>query len=420
MTITMDSKEFISRRQRLAEKMPDHSALVLFSGVVKTRSHDDKYPFSPNRNFYYLTGIARSNLILMITKRAGIMTETLFLQRPNELEAKWTGAVLSDQDAKEQSGIEHFDYLDEWLESFGTFMRRCEGKGSLYLDLYRVLWSDELTSAETFAEEAQKKYRTMQIRDASPWLKELRMVKSPAEIEEIRRAIAITDEAIRHMWSHARPGIMEYELEAHYDFTLKSHGVRELPYLPIIASGKNATVLHYEANNQRAEEGDLVLLDLGAASNYYAADISRTFPVNGRFTERQKQIYQLVLEAEIKTIEAVKPGVTLQDLNEVTKQVFTDGLLRLGLIQESSELSKYYYHPVSHHLGLDTHDISDYTAAIQPGMVITIEPGLYIEEEAIGIRIEDDVLVTADGYEVLSSQIPKEIEAVEWLIGKKE
>lgn len=420
MTITMNPKEFINRRQSLAEKMPDHSALVLFSGVVKTRSHDDKYPFSPNRNFYYLTGIARSNLILMITKSAGTVTETLFLQRPNEFEAKWTGAVLSEQEAKEQSGIEHFDYLDEWLESFGTFMRRCEGKGLLYLDLYRYLWNDERTPAETFAEDAQMKYRTLQIHDAGPWLKELRMVKSAAEIEEIRRAIAITDEAIRRMWSHARPGIMEYELEAHYDFTLKSHGVRELPYLPIIASGINATVLHYEANNQRAEDGDLVLLDLGTASNYYSADISRTFPVNGRFTERQKEIYQLVLEAEIKTIEAVKPGVTLQDLNKVTKQVFTDGLLRLGLIQESSELSKYYYHSVSHHLGLDTHDISDYTAAIQPGMVITIEPGLYIEEEAIGIRIEDNVLVTAEGYEVLSSQIPKEIEAVEWLIGKKE
>ncbi|WP_419876977.1 aminopeptidase P family protein [Brevibacillus centrosporus] len=420
MPLTIDPKEFVNRRQRLAEKMPDYSALVLFSGVLKTRSGDDKYPFSPNRSFYYLTGIARSKLILMITKRTGIVTETLFLQRPNELEAKWTGAVLSDQEARKQSGIEHFDYLDEWLQSFGTFVRRCEGKCSLYLDLYRDQWSDELTPAESFAEEAQKKYRTLQIQDAGPWLKELRMVKSPAEIVEIKRAIAITDEAIRRMWSHSRPGIMEYELEAHYDFTLKSHGVRELPYLPIIASGLNATVLHYEDNDQRTEDGDLVLLDLGAASNYYAADISRTFPVNGRFTERQKEIYQLVLEAEIKTIEAVKPGVTLQQLNEVTKQVLTDGLLRLGLIRESSELTKYYYHGVSHHLGLDTHDISDYSAVLQPGMVITVEPGLYIEEETIGIRIEDDVLVTAEGCEVLSSEIPKEIEEVEGLIGKKE
>lgn len=412
----IDAKEFVLRRQKIAEKMTDHSALVLFSGVAKTRSHDDSYPFTPNRNFYYLTGIARRNLILMITKRAGIVTETLFLQRPNELEARWTGAVLSDQEAKVRSGIEQFEYLDEWPQSFGTFIRRCEGKGSLYLDLYRYQWSDELTPAETFAEDAQKKYRTLPIHDASPWLKELRMVKSPAEIEEIRRAIAITNEAIRRMWSHARPGIMEYELEAHYDFTLKSNGVRELPYSPIIASGINATILHYEANNQRAEDGDLVLLDLGAASNYYAADISRTFPVNGRFTERQKEIYQLVLEAQIKTIEAVKPGVTLQQLNDVTKQVFTDGLLRLGLIQESSELSKYYFHPVSHHLGLDTHDISDSSAALQPGMVITIEPGLYIEEEAIGIRIEDDVLVTENGYEVLSSQIPKQVDEIEdWM-----
>lgn len=145
MPLTIDPKEFVNRRQRLAEKMPDHSALVLFSGVLKTRSGDDKYPFSPNRSFYYLTGIARSKLILMITKRTGIVTETLFLQRPNELEAKWTGAVLSDQEARKQSGIEHFDYLDEWLQSFGTFVRRCEGKCSLYLDLYRDQWSDELT-----------------------------------------------------------------------------------------------------------------------------------------------------------------------------------------------------------------------------------------------------------------------------------
>lgn len=409
----MNSQEFVSRRQKLVEKMPDQSVLVLFSGTTKTRTYDEKYPFSPDRNFYYLTGIARHKLVLMITKRAEVVSETLFLERPNELEAKWTGAVLSAEEAKGISGLENFAFLDEWLDSFGTFIYRNDGKCNIYLDLDRISWGDESSPAENFATEVQTKYRALPIMDASPWMKDIRTVKTPAEIMEIRRAISITDEAVRRMLVHATPGIMEYELEAHLDFVAKSHGVRELPYVPIVAGGANATVLHYSNNDQKVEDGDLVLIDLGVTSNYYASDITRTFPVNGKFTERQRVLYDLVLEAQLKTIEAAKPGVTLLDLNNVTKRVLADGLLRIGLIQDDKELSNYYYHGVAHHLGLDTHDIAEREAVLKEGMVITIEPGVYIAEESIGIRIEDDILITENGCEVLSSQIPKQADEIE-------
>jgi len=415
----MDVQEVVSRRQQIMEKMPDQSILVLFSGHEKTRTHDDKYLFSPNRNFYYLTGITKPNLVLMISKKAGVATETLFLERANEIAAKWTGAVITADEAKELSGIGHYAFLDEWLDAFGASVRAADGQANVYLDLYRYAWDDETSLAEQFAERVQSKYRAATVQDAGPWLKELRMVKSPAEIEEIKKAIDLTDMALRRIWEHTSPGVMEYQLEAHLDFVAKSHGIRELPYIPIVAGGKNATVLHYSANNQKIEDGELVLIDLGMSSNYYASDITRTFPVNGKFTERQKQIYNLVLEAETKTIEAVRPGVTLQELNNITKRVLADGLKQLGLIQDDAELAKYYYHGVAHHLGLDTHDIGERAAALKPGMVITVEPGLYIEEEAIGIRIEDDVLVTEQGFEILSSQIPKQVDEIEKIIGLK-
>ncbi|WP_134684326.1 aminopeptidase P N-terminal domain-containing protein [Brevibacillus migulae] len=415
----MNVQEIMSRRQQIMEKMPDQSILILFSGHEKTRTHDEKYPFSPNRNFYYLTGIANPNLVLMISKKADAATETLFLERPNEVAAKWTGAVITAEEAKELSGIGHYAFLDEWLDAFGASVRAADGQANVYLDLYRYAWDDETSLAEQFAERVQSKYRTATVHDAGPWLKELRMVKSPAEVEEIKKAIEITDEALRRIWEHTSPGVMEYELEAHLDFVAKSHGIRELPYIPIVAGGRNATVLHYSSNNQKIEDGQLVLIDLGMSSNYYASDITRTFPVNGKFTERQKQIYNLVLEAETKTIEAVRPGVTLQELNNITKRVLADGLKELGLIQDDTELAKYYYHGVAHHLGLDTHDIGERAAALKPGMVITVEPGLYMEEESIGIRIEDDVLVTENGFEILSSQIPKQVDDLEKIIGWK-
>ncbi len=388
----MNTSEFVERRQALAKRLPDRTALILFSGQAPTRTNDEKYLFSPNRNFYYVTGIPRENLIFLMVKQDGVLREMLFVERPNETAAKWVGAAITGEEATAISGIEQIQFLDEWHSTFGSLMWRAEGHLTVALDLDRHGFDEESSNAVKFAADVRQKYPAASIIDASDWFRSLRMVKSPAELDEIRKAIAITDEALRRMWAHARPGMMEYELEAHFDFVVKSHGIRELPYNPIVAGGKNATVLHYQQNCEEIADGSLVLLDLGAESNYYAADITRTFPVNGKFTDRQRAFYEIVLDTEEKVIAAVRPGVTLRELNDLAKKLLAEGLIRMGLIEDEAGLIEYYFHSIAHHLGLDTHDTAQHGVPLQPGMVVTIEPGLYIAEEAIGIRIEDDVL----------------------------
>ncbi len=213
--------------------------------------------------------------------------------------------------------------------------------------------------------------------------------------------------------TNAKPGMMEYEIEANFDYVLKCNGVTDYAFHTIAASGVNATVLHYSQNNTKTQEGDLILFDLGAQWNYYNADITRTFPLNGKFTERQKEIYNIVLKAMEDTMAVIRPGVPFSKLNETTRASLAEGLKGIGLIKEDSELSRYYFHGVSHYLGLDTHDVGSGEMELKPGMVLTVEPGLYIEEEKIGIRIEDDVLVTDSGYENLSKDIIKTIEDIE-------
>ncbi|HSP47724.1 MAG TPA: M24B family metallopeptidase, partial [Clostridiaceae bacterium] len=233
------------------------------------------------------------------------------------------------------------------------------------------------------------------------------------EIEKIRKAIEITKNGIYNLMKNAQPGMKEYELEAYYDFVLKSSGVKDFAFDTICASGHNATVLHYVANDAKVLENELVLLDLGAAYEYYSADISRTFPVSGKFTERQKTFYNLVLEAQQAAIDALKPGLPFAEINKIVLRVYAEGLKAIGLIDKDEDVRKYYYHNTSHHLGLNTHDVGSRDLDLEEGMVITIEPGLYISDENIGIRIEEDVLITKDGCEVLSKDIIKSVEEIE-------
>jgi Xaa-Pro aminopeptidase len=265
----------------------------------------------------------------------------------------------------------------------------------------------------------QANYPYLQIKNAYPEICELRLIKTPGEIEEIRRAIAITYEGIKNLMIHAKAGMKEYQLEAYFDFILKSEGVKHYAFPTICASGKNGAVLHYDKNDDTTTENSLVLLDLGAQYNYYNADISFTFPVSGTFTERQKTFYNIVLKALRETTQLIKPGIPFAKLNEHTKKILAEECIKVGLIMEESELGNYYFHGVSHMLGLDTHDVGKYKdLVLQPGMVLTVEPGLYIEEEGIGIRIEDDVLVTEEGYEVLSKDIFRSVEEIEAFMNK--
>ncbi|WP_291636688.1 M24 family metallopeptidase [Clostridium sp.] len=217
---------------------------------------------------------------------------------------------------------------------------------------------------------------------------------------------------------NSKAGMREYELEAYFDFTLKSNGVTDFAFHTIAACGKNAIILHYDQNNSELEDGKLVLFDLGAQYKYYNADITRTFPVNRKFTERQKQVYNVVLRAQEAVRAIARPGILFSVLNETAKKVLAAGCIELGLINEASELSKYYFHGVSHYLGLDAHDVGSRDMKLKTGIIFTNEPGLYIEEENIGIRIEDDILITEDGCENLSKQIIKTVEEIEEFMEK--
>ncbi|MGN4423377.1 aminopeptidase P family protein [Bacillus cereus group sp. MYBK30-1] len=409
----MKSTFFTQNRERLVKTLPEESITILFAGQAPHMSADAHYKFVPNRNFYYLTGIDEPNVIFMLKKFGNSVEETLFIEKSDPVLEKWVGKTVSKEEAEKLSGIKKVVYIESFEKTMSNTLFT-ENVKHVNLDLELREWKGTETKTLAFAKHVREQYPHITIGNVYPNICELRVFKTEEEIEIIKEAIAVTKEGIYNVLKHAKADMMEYELEAHFDFTLKSSGIKHHAFNTILASGKNATVLHYEDNDAKVGKGDLVLLDLGAQKDYYNADISYTFPASGTFSSRQKQIYNIVLKALKETTELIKPGLKFAALNEHTKKVLAEECKAIGLIQEDEELTKYYYHGVSHFLGLDTHDVGTYKdRVLEEGMVITIEPGLYIEEESIGIRIEDDILVTKDGYENLSKDIIREVEEIE-------
>ena len=408
---------FENNRKKLIESMKENSLLILFAGSAPYRSADQVYKFTPNRNFYYLTGIDEPNVIVTILKTDKEAIETVYLEREDELMAKWVGRAISKDEASEVSGIKSTKYLDEFDSTISSYIDR-RGISKIYLDLERQSINIPSTKAQDMANTLRVKYPHLKIKNIFHNIAKLRMVKNDREVELIQKAIGITKEGILAMAKNITPGMKEYEVEAYFDFKIKSLGASAHAFSTICAAGKNATVLHYEDNNQEAKDGDLILFDLGAEYDYYCSDISRTIPINGKFTDRQKQIYQIVLNAMKEVEKNTKPGLTLADLNNIAKKALAKGCMEIGLIEKEEEIGKYYFHSVGHSLGLDTHDVWIVDSKLEEGAVITNEPGLYIEEEGIGIRLEDDLLVTKDGCINLSKDIPVEIEDIEALMSK--
>lgn len=408
---------FESNRKRLVEKMKENSLLIMFAGNAPYRSADQLYKFTPHRNFYYLTGINAPKVILTILKTENKTVETIFVEREDEVMAKWIGRTLTKDEATEISKIQSTKYLDEFEATLSFYINRM-GIENIYFDLERQSIEIPSTQAQDMANVIRVKYPYIKIKNAHGIISKLRMTKSEEELEIMKQAIDITKEGIIAMAKNIKPGMKENEVEAYFDFEIKKRGASGHAFHTICAAGKNATVLHYEDNNQEAKDGDLILFDLGAEYKYYCSDISRTIPVNGTFTDRQKQIYSIVRNAMKEVEKATKPGLTLAELNDVAKKELAKGCIEIGLIDNEDEIGKYYFHSVGHSLGLDTHDVWSTGWKLEEGVIITNEPGLYIEEEGIGIRLEDDLLVTKDGCVNLSKHIPVEIEEIEQLMKK--
>ncbi len=414
------NKEFFKKnREKLMEKIEDNSVIVLFAGNAPKKSGDENYPFTPNRNFYYFTGINEEGPILMLSKIKGIVNERLFIKEIDEERERWVGKSIRSNEAEEISAVKNIDYLGNFKEYLNRVFSELE-EINLYLDMERDSFYEIETIGENFSEEVKKRYPFVRIKNIFPKIIPLRMVKSEEEIKEMKKAIEITIKGVESLMKNAKAGMKEYELEAYYEFVCRSNGIKDYAFKTIAASGKNATILHYVDNNSEIKDGDLILFDLGAQHNYYNADITRTFPVNGVFSERQKEVYNAVLRVNERVIKTIKPGLEYKELNKMATEWIAEECIKLGLIKNKEEVSKYYWHSIGHSLGLDTHDISnkDRNTIFKEGMVWTVEPGIYIEEESIGIRIEDDVLITSDGVQVLTKDMIKTVEDIEEFMKK--
>ncbi|MDZ4962998.1 M24 family metallopeptidase [Clostridium perfringens] len=408
----MKSLVFTKNRENLLKKLEDNSLLVLFAGEAKRKTADEYFPFTPNRNFYYLTGVDEEKHILMIKKINGVVDEVLYILKPNLEQERWTGKTIRDYEAKEVSGIENIKYLEEFKSDLNMIFTNGIAE-NLYLDLERVSFDEEMSKSQSFAKEIKERYPQVVIKDVYSDIASLRQIKCKEEVEEIKKAAHITAKGVELLMKECKPGMKEYELEAYFDFYLKQNGVKDYAFKTIAATGVNAATLHYVDNNSEIKDGDLILFDLGAQVNYYNGDISRTFPANGKFTKRQKEVYEEVLKVNEEIINSIRPGVGFYEINDKANNLLAEACVRLGLIEDKKDYRKYYFHSIGHSLGLDTHDVGKRDIILEEGMVYTVEPGLYIEEEAIGIRIEDDVLVTKDGCEVLTKECIKSVEDIE-------
>jgi len=408
----MNTNFFITNRNNFAQQMEGNSTAVFFSGKAPRQSADQEYEFSVDRNFFYLTGINKENMILLINKIGDKTTEELFIPPVNEMYEKWYGILLRKEEAMEISGIKTIQNSDEFNVQFAKRLSSSDRPDNLYILSHITEINEAYDKYRQLASVIRKQFPTIRLMNCLDIMTNLRGSKTEEEIKEIETSISYTKDALEFVMKNLKPGKFEYQVKADFEYQLMLSGSKP-SFKTIGASGCNAVILHYIDLLNKIEDGNLILLDLGALSNNYASDITRTYPANGKFTPRQKDIYNIVLEAQDVALDKMHAGALEVDVNDAVKAHFARGLKALKLIKDDSEVERYYYHGIGHPLGLDVHDLRRRDRAMQENNVYTVEPGLYIKEEGIGIRIEDDVWVTKKGNINLSKDIIKTVNDIE-------
>lgn len=423
----IDPSLFTTNRCRLVEQLPGHAVAIVHAADVPPTTGDGSRKLHPASDLFWLTGIEQEESVLVLAPRAHdpAHREMLFVRQPNEHLAQWEGNKLTRERATEISGVAKVRWLSELPAAIHALLCECE---SVYLNLneheraaYEVEERDLRMARQLIARYPLHRYERL-----GPILRRLRAVKSPVEIELMRRAIDITDAGLRRLLATLRPGVMEFELEAELaaEFTRRRG---RMAYEPIIGSGRNACVLHYLENDAACRNGELVLIDVGAAYANYNADLTRTYPVNGRFTPRQRAVYEAVLRVMRGSIARATVGITPRDWKRAAQVQMAEELVGLGLISaadaaadtpEKPACQKYFMHGLGHSIGLGVHDIAPVNGPFAPGWVITVEPGIYIPEEALAVRLENDVLVTADGPVDLCAHVPIDPDEIERLMAR--
>lgn len=408
----ISSDLFSRNRSRLLELLPVNSVAVLCSNPQMPRNGDQFYPYRQHSDFFYLSGIAQPGSFLVLSSR-GIV---LFLKKADPKTLLWSGPLYSREEAVNLSGIEEVRWLDELDAFLEKEFRYSRGLFVNYVEDFQV------------CEEIEKLLPGMERASLQPLLTKLRMIKQVEELEEIRKSCAITRSAFLRVVNTLQPGMREFEVEAEIAAEFTRRGARGHAFEPIVASGSNALVLHYVENDGSCLDGELVLMDFGSELNNYAADCSRTLPVNGKFNKRQRALYDAVHRVFIQARELMVPGTLMGEFHKQVGELWQEEHIGLGLysMDEARESSlsdprwkKYFMHGISHSMGLDVHDPFDRSKPFAPGMVITCEPGIYIQEEGIGIRLENDILITEKGPVDLMADIPMEAEEIEDLMQSK-
>lgn len=418
---------FQKNRERFMQQMKPKSIAIFQANDELPRNGDCYFPFRQNSDLFYLSGLDQEACVLVLfpdCPKGENFRELVFTKKTNDYIKVWDGYKYTQEDVTETSGIKKV----YWLEDMDTILNEL----ILLADTVYLNSNENDRAASETAERnlrlgksLQQKYAFHEFERAQPILKKLRMIKSDDEVAVMRKACNITEQAFRSVLAHTKPGMREYEVEAHIIYEFTRHGASGHAYSPIVAGGPNACILHYNDNNQVLNDGDLLLMDFGAEYGNYAADLSRTIPVNGRFTERQKDVYNAVLRVKKAAEALLRPGITLDAYHKEVGKLMESELIGLGLLDKkevenqdplSPLYKKYFMHGTSHHIGLDVHDLCDRYVQLQAGMVFTCEPGIYIPDEGIGVRIEDDLLVTADGPVNLMANIPIEVEEIEELM----
>lgn len=399
------------KRRHLLSSNKDDGIIILFSGYEQKKSADECYPFEVNRDFYYFTGIDFSNVYLIIYKGK----EIIYLSQRDEIMKKFIGEGLTFADAQKISMIDDIRNIDCFEDDLCEMLHNCD---NVYLDLEKSDFLGEVNQGQRIEKLVLSFNNKINIEDIHDDIVSLRMIKDDDEIAVIKNSLKATRSGLEHLLKNIKNTKGERECQTLFESHVFNEFDAKLAFSTIAASGKNATTLHYDKNNQHFNDEDLILLDLGACINFYNSDISRTYPHKGKFSPLQKEIYEIVLYCNKKIISLAKPGISISELQEYAKVLLADGLMEINFIKDAKDIDKYYYHNISHHLGLDTHDLAMYNRKLEKGNVITVEPGLYIPELGIGIRIEDDILICDDGCINLSEDIIKEIADIERFINE--
>ncbi len=408
-------KEFhINNRKKLYQHIPDNSLVLFFSGRQIRKTNDEYYPFYTNRSFLYLTGLDSQNFVFLakVHGKEEVIDESIYILPSDPLLERWNGRRLTTNEVLDQSGIDDILPVDRLENDLHRLLQSGNYK-NIYLDLDKLTTTDPDDLSFQLSSRIKTSYPYLNICNSHPHMKKIRTIKESCEIEAMEKAQLITAEAITAMMKASRPGMYEYQYKAEFDYVLGQHGPYGPAFPPIISAGNNNFCIHYYSYTGQAQDGDMILNDVGAWYDNLMNDVSRGFPCNGRFNERQKLLYNCAYNTSEYMFGLIRPGMPMADVDRIARQYNFEQLKDLGLLDRYEDAGKLIWHGGAHHVGYDVHDVVDMSQTVAPGMVFCVDIGIYCEEWGIGFRLEDNCLITDDGCRNLSSKTPRSIKEIE-------